>query len=154
MLYPVEKQTYKLELPARWKIYDMFHVLLLEQETIRKEWEFLVPEYKLEDDKEYKVEAIRDSTLYVKKTNRVLLELYYLVVWKEYLEEENTWKPSLAVMQLRKMISTFYKDHLKKLLVTLTPLDSTPPMAKPTIQLPTKWKQGQPAKKRATKCVK
>ncbi len=30
VLYIVEKQTYKLELPTKWKIYNVFHMLLLE----------------------------------------------------------------------------------------------------------------------------
>ncbi len=36
VLYIVEKQAYKLELPAKWKIHDVFHVSLLEQDTTRK----------------------------------------------------------------------------------------------------------------------
>ena len=30
VLHPVGKQAYKLELPKKWKIHDVFHVLLLE----------------------------------------------------------------------------------------------------------------------------
>ena len=37
-------------------------------------------EFKANNDKEYKVEAIQDSVVFVKKTNKYLLELYYLVV--------------------------------------------------------------------------
>ena len=54
-------------------------------------------------------------------------------------------------MHLRKMVSTFYKNHLEKPTATSADLDSAPPMAKPTIQLFTKHKQRQPtgrAKKR------
>ena len=46
-------------------------------------------------------------------------------------------------MHLRKMVSTFHKDHLEKPIATPTPLDFAPSMAKPTIQLPTKRKQRQ-----------
>lgn len=37
VFYPVEKQAYKLELPKKWRIHDIFHVLLLKQDTTRKE---------------------------------------------------------------------------------------------------------------------
>ena len=33
---PVGKQAYKLELPKKWKIHNVFHVSRLEQETIKK----------------------------------------------------------------------------------------------------------------------
>ena len=49
-----------------------------------------VPEFKLGDNKEYKLEAIQDSAVYAKKADRYLPGLYYLVSWKKYLEEENT----------------------------------------------------------------
>ena len=98
------------------------------------------------------MEPIRDSAVYAKEADRHLPGLYYLVAWKGYPEEENTWEPSLAVMHLRKMVSTFHKDHPEKPTATSASLNSVPPMAKPTIQLPAKRKQGQPtgrAKKRA-----
>ena len=38
VLHPVEKQAYKLELPKRWRIYNVFHMSLLEQDTTRKIW--------------------------------------------------------------------------------------------------------------------
>ena len=61
VLHPVGKQAYKLELPARWRIHNMFHMSLLKQDTTRKGRinEFLpVPEFEAGDDKKYKIEAI------------------------------------------------------------------------------------------------
>ena len=63
-----------------------------------------------------------------------------MVAWKGYSEEESTWEPSSAVIHLRKMIRTFYKDHPEKPTATSAPLDSVPPMAKPTTQLFAKQK--------------
>ena len=40
---------------------------LLKQDTKRKRWEFSVPEFEPDDDKEYEVEAIRDSAVYAKE---------------------------------------------------------------------------------------
>ena len=73
---------------------------LLEQDITRKGWEFLIPEFEPGDNKKYKVEAIRDSAIYAKEADGHFSRLYYLVAWKGYPEEENTWKPSSTVMHL------------------------------------------------------
>ena len=36
VLQPVRKQAYKLELPKKWRIHDVFHGSLLEQDITRK----------------------------------------------------------------------------------------------------------------------
>ena len=89
------------------------------------------------------MEAIQDSTVYAKKADGHLPELYYLVAWKGYPVEENTWEASLAVMHLRKMVSIFHKDYPEKPTATLAPLDSALLMAMPIIQLPAKRKRGR-----------
>ena len=38
VLHPIGKQAYKLELLRKWRIHDVFHVSLLEQDTTRKGW--------------------------------------------------------------------------------------------------------------------
>ena len=132
VLQPVGKQAYKLELPKKWRIYDVFHLSLLEQDTTRKGQEISVPEFEPGDDKEYEVEAIRDSAVYAKEVDGHLPGLYYLVAWKGYSEEESTWDPSSTIMHLQKMVRTFHKDHSEKPTATSAPLDSALPMAKPT----------------------
>ncbi len=97
VLHAVEKQAYKLELFTKWKIHDVFHVSLLEQDITRRERvdkALPEPEKDLEfeagGDKEYEVEAIIESIVYGQQTNDQMPGLYYLVLWKGYLEEENT----------------------------------------------------------------
>ena len=101
VFYPVGKQAYKLELPKKWRIHDVFHVSLLKQDTTSKEQvhEENVEKLDASDDSgEYEVEAIRDSAVYVRESKSGhLAGLYYLVSWKGYPEEENTWKPASAV---------------------------------------------------------
>ena len=92
-----------------------------------------MPEFELGDNKEYEVEAIQDNTVYAKEADRHLPGLYYLVAWKGYLEEESTWEPFSIVMHFRKMVSTFHKDYPENPTATSAPLDSTLPMAKPTV---------------------
>ena len=79
MLHSVGKQAYKLEVPKKWKIHDVFHISLLEQDTPKKGREFSVPEFEPGNDKEYEMEVIRDSAVYAKKADKHLLGLYYLV---------------------------------------------------------------------------
>ncbi len=40
--------------------------------------------------KEYKVGRIWDSAVYVRESKSYLPGLYYLILWKSYLEEKNT----------------------------------------------------------------
>lgn len=86
-------------------------------------------------DKEYKIEAIRDSATHIKAVKSQLPGSYYLVSWKDYLENENPWEQVSAVMHLQKMISNFCKNYHKNCLATSPPLNSTFPMTRPTIQL-------------------
>ena len=82
VLYPMGKQAYKLKLPNKLRIYNLFYILLLEQDiTKNKE---LVNLSKLDagndDSKEYKLKAIWDSVVHTNKfKSDYLPALYYLV---------------------------------------------------------------------------
>ena len=102
------------------------------------------------NSKEYEIEAIWNSAVYIIELEWGHLPgLYYLVAWKSYPEEEKTWDPVLAVQYLKKLISLFYKDHLEKPTVIFLLVNSTPPMARPTVKpiakSTTKRKRGWPA---------
>ena len=79
VFHPVGKQAYMLELLARWRIYDMFYMLLLEKENKKKGRKFSVPEFEPGDNNKYEVEVIWDNAVYAKKADRHLPGLYYLV---------------------------------------------------------------------------
>lgn len=131
----------------------MFYVSLIKKNITKKQQMNELSEFEVDDDKEYKVKAIQNSAFYAKKANVHLLRLYYLVIWKSNSEKENNLKPLLAVMHFWKMVNIFHKNYLKKPTVTPTSLNSTPPMAKPAVTLPTKRKQGNSAKS-IIKCIK
>lgn len=74
MLYPVRNQVYKLEFSKKWRIYDVFHMSLLEQNTTRKgrvDKNTTKVEYKAgkNKNKEYKVEGIWDSAVYARESD-------------------------------------------------------------------------------------
>ena len=157
IFHPIGKQVYKLELPKKWRIHDVFHVSLLNQDTTRKgrvdDDENNAAELDAGDESgEYKVEAIWDSAVYARESKSGYLpSLYYLVSWKRS-EEKNTKEPASMVQHLRKLISLFHKDHLDKSKATSSAIDTAPLIARPTVKLPAKQKQEQltrHAKKRA-----
>ena len=138
VLHPVEKQAYKLELLNKWRIHDVFYVSLLKQDSTRKGQvndENVAELNAGNKNKKYEVEVIWDSKIYARKLESGHLPgLYYLLSWKGYLEEENIWEPDLAVQHLRKLISSFCKDHLDKPTMTSPAIDTALPMAKPTVK--------------------
>ncbi len=75
-----------------------------------------------------------------------MLGLYYLILWKGYLEKENTWEPTSTVIHLRKLISTLHKEHPEKSTATSPPLDSTPLMDRALVPKEPKQKRGHPSK--------
>ena len=80
VLHPVSKQAYKLKLPKKWRIHDVFHVSLLEQHsTKKKQVNDIQLEFEASDDKEYEVNGIWDSAVYARESAGPLPELYYLV---------------------------------------------------------------------------
>ena len=92
ILHLVEKQVYKLELHRKCRIHDVFHMSLLEKNTTKKgqiDENMIELDIDNNDNREYKVEAMWDSTIYTwESESGYLLRLYYLVFWKKYLEEK------------------------------------------------------------------
>ncbi len=88
VLHAVGKQAYKLKLPTKWKIHDVFHVSLLEQDIPRKRRvDKTLPElekdveFEAGGNKEYEVKVIIDSTVYDQQANNNQMPgLYYLVL--------------------------------------------------------------------------
>ena len=66
------------------------------------------------DDKEYKFDGIQDSAVYAKKSIiGQLPRFYYLILWKDYPKEENTWEPESAIQHLQKLVTTYHKTIQK-----------------------------------------
>ena len=139
VLHLVGKEAYKFKLPKRWRIHNIFYVLLLEQNTSRKERvNKRVTELETGNNKEYKVEAIWDSAVYPSKSESGQLPgLYYLIACKTYPKEENIWESLSAVYHFQKLISCFHKKHRKKPSATSPPINFVPLMVRPIVRLST-----------------
>lgn len=152
----MEKQEYKLKLPKKWNIYNIFHILILKQSTSRKGRvdKTIQLEFEAGNNKEYKLEEIQNSAVYAMESKAGhLLGLYYLVNWKSYPKKRSTWEPVLAVEHLQKLLSKFNQKNPTKPIATLFVVDSALPMARPTVKHTgtTKQKRGRPAKNSTNK---
>ena len=81
--------TYQLELPAQWKIHDVFHANLLTpyHETQLHGANFVRPPPDLIDgEEEYEIEEILQSRKFGRGR-----KVQYLVKWKGYPDSENQW---------------------------------------------------------------
>ena len=114
-------------------------MLLLEQDITKKEQDKNAEELNADDNsREYEMKAIWDNAVYMRELKLGHLPgLYHLVLWKKYPKEENTRELALAVQHLKKLISSFHKDHLDKPTTTSSAIDTASPMARPTVK-PTK----------------
>lgn len=91
------------------------------------------------------MEAIWDSAVYVQElTSGHIPGLHYLISWKSYPKEDNTWEPILIVQHLQKLLSTFHKDYSRKPTVTSASINLVSPMAKSSAKpIGAKQKHGQ-----------
>lgn len=80
--------------------------------TSRLEFEGVNGIYNSKNNKEYEIEAIWNSAIYIKESRKGHLPcLYYLVSWQGYLKEENTREPVSAMQHLWKLLNIFHKEH-------------------------------------------
>ena len=104
--------------------------------------------FKASNGKEYKVDGIQDSAVYTKESAGQLPGLYYLVSWKGYSEEENTWEPASVIQHLQRLVTAYDKDNSEKPTATSVPVNTAPPIARPTAA--SIKKRGRPAKSTTT----
>lgn len=83
----------------------------------------------------YKVEEIRDRAIYAKELEESHLSgLYYLVSWKRYPKQKNTWEPVSAIQLFWRLVITYHKNYPDKSTATSPPMNTAPPMAGPIVK--------------------
>jgi hypothetical protein len=92
--------TFKLKLPKEMRIHPTFHISLLEKAP--KGTKTIIPEI-VQDEQEYEVEKIE---AYDERGN----EPYYLVKWKGFGKEDNTWEPLTGLSSARQAVSHFHRE--------------------------------------------
>ena len=96
----IGKLSYRLKLPHKMRIYPVFHVSLLEKANQNAE------QYRTEveaDEKEYEVERILGK-------QEISGKVHYLVKWKGYPTEENTWEPMEHLHNARKAVNRYQQQ--------------------------------------------
>lgn len=83
-----------------------------------------------------------------------LPKLYFLILWKNYLEIKSIWEPATIVHYFKNTISLFPKNYPNKLISTFLAINITLPKAKPIIKpidIMLKQKRSQLTKNKANK---
>ncbi|QRW24229.1 Retrotransposable element Tf2 protein [Rhizoctonia solani] len=109
VLEKVSSHEYRLKLPETLKIHNVFYVGLLSRVHISPSQPFpeRPPPETIEGEEEYEVEKIIDS-------KRQQGKWFYLIKWKGYGPEDNSWEPEELLEHSQEEIQQFNKSRLKK----------------------------------------
>ncbi|XP_041419736.1 uncharacterized protein LOC121393946 [Xenopus laevis] len=102
----VNEVTFKLKLPATYRIHPVFHVALLKpvvKNTFSGRDHSPPAPVTIEGVEEFEVEAILDSRY---RRGR----LQYLIQWKGFPPEENSWEP-VSNLHAPQLIELFHRSH-------------------------------------------
>lgn len=106
ILKKLSDSTYKLDLPPKVKLHPVFNVSLLEsaEGTIKVDTGY-DDDMEVEDEREYEPEKILNARRNEEKGNR----LEYLVKWKGYTDDENTWEPAKHLVNAQRLLRNFHQ---------------------------------------------
>ncbi|QRW19815.1 Retrotransposable element Tf2 protein [Rhizoctonia solani] len=105
----ISSHTYCLRLPETLKIHNIFYEGLLSKshESPSQPFPERPPPEIIEGEEEYKVEQIIDS-------KRQKGKWFYLIKWKGYGAEDNSWEPEELLEHSQEEIQCFNKLQLRK----------------------------------------
>ena len=105
----VSENAVELELPVSLRVYPVVNMrrLVKYREQVEGQKKIPPPPVEVEGEKEYEVEEILDRQERRGKTR-------YLVKWKGYTAEENTWKGLENLKNTREEIEEFEKERFEE----------------------------------------
>ena len=105
----VSENAVELELPVSLRVHSVVNVrrLVKYQEQVEGQKKIPPPSVEVEGEKEYEVEEILDRQERRGKTR-------YLVKWKGYTVEENTWEELENLKNAREKIEEFEKGRFEE----------------------------------------
>ncbi|QRW20751.1 Retrotransposable element Tf2 protein [Rhizoctonia solani] len=111
----ISSHAYRLELPDTLKIHNVFYVGLLSKVHKSPSQPLLEhpPPETIEGEEEYEVEQIINS-------KRQQGKWFYLIKWKGYGPEDNSWEPEELLEHSKEEICCFNQSQLKKCYNLLT----------------------------------
>lgn len=106
ILDAIGTQAYRLALPSQYRVHNVFHVSLLEPWQGRAGEEPAEPMPLAEEEHEWVVEKIRDT-----RVHKGIRE--YLVQWKDWPEDYNTWQSEDDCENAPRKIEAFWAREKK-----------------------------------------
>lgn len=101
----ISTSNYQLSLPSNMKMHPIFHISLLE--PAGNDMIVIEPRLDIEVHEEsHEVEAIIDK-------KRVNGEIKYLVKWKGWGDEDNTWEPTRHLKNAQRLLRQYHQSHLE-----------------------------------------
>ncbi|KAF8761053.1 hypothetical protein RHS01_00627 [Rhizoctonia solani] len=109
VLEKISSHAYRLKLPETLKIHDVFYVGLLSKvyKSPSQPFPERPPPETIEGEEEYEVEQIIGS-------KRQKGKWFYLIKWKGYGPEDNSWEPEDLLEHSQEEIRRFNRSRLKK----------------------------------------
>ena len=109
VLERIGSQAYRLALPEKYdRLHHVFPIQAIEEYRLREgQSQELLPMPELEDDDEWEIEEVKDELQKKGKTS-------YLVKWKDWPTEYNTWEPEENMANAQEAIRAFRKARQAK----------------------------------------
>ena len=111
ILEAIGPSSFKLRLPPTWNIHPVFHQSLLSPYSTPSFSSQIKPTPSppdlIDDQEEWEVEEILDSRRRRDRTE-------FLIKWKDYPHEENTWEPKDNLKHAQKLFKQFRINHPNK----------------------------------------